>query len=188
MAVGQKPEPLHVRIGRLREEARTTEADTASGREELNEVDGAIRLASHLAATGTKKGPERRGAMRDLRPGVTVGAEGVVKTQLTRAEKLVKVVALVKGWSEEQREQFMLGEKYAAMSENAQDVFADAIAQVDNSEFSTTDIANIDLEAEPVDIDSLPEDETEAPGDSFEVLEGEDVESFDVDDYEEPEV
>jgi hypothetical protein len=80
----------------------------------------------------------------------------------------------------------MASENFESLSDRQQELISDAFTEVDNSEFST-DIADIDFEAEPVDIDSLPEDETETPGDSFEVLEGEDIESFDIDDYEEPE-
>jgi hypothetical protein len=154
-------------IGALREEARTTETDTAPGREELNEVDGAIRLASHLAATGTKKGPERREAMRDVRPGVTVGVKGVVKTKPTRAQTFART----KGWAvsltDQEREAFMTGERYAALSESAQDLIADVFAEVENDAFSTTEadvpVANIveAAEAEVPDVDELVRDEDE---------------------------
>jgi hypothetical protein len=79
----------------------------------------------------------------------------------------------------------MIGEKYAALSENAQDVIAEAFSELENDEYSTpVDVSSYDFEAEPIDIDQLPEDETESVGDSFEVQEGEDVQSFDIDEQE----
>jgi hypothetical protein len=69
----QRLEPLHVRIAKLREEAR---ADTprVPPHEELGPEDAAIRMAAGPAAS--KRDAERRGVFRDLRPGVSVTAEG----------------------------------------------------------------------------------------------------------------
>jgi hypothetical protein len=145
----------------------------------------AIRVAAGLSATGTK-GAERRAAISDVQVGKTVTPQGVAKTVLTREQRLRKTGTWLKGLTPEQREQFILSEKFDNLTDRQQELISDAIAEVDNSEYSTP-VADIDLEAEPIDIDSLPEDETEAPGESFEVLEGEDIESIDIDDYEEPE-
>jgi hypothetical protein len=176
-------------IGALRENAR---AETASAEEPIREqvdiVDSAIQRDPCRRRTirdGTK-GAERRAAISDVQVGETVTPQGVAKTVLTREQRLRKTVTWLKGLTPEQREQFILSEKFDNLTDRQQELISDAIAEVDNSEYSTP-VADIDLEAEPIDIDSLPEDETEAPGESFEVLEGEDIESIDIDDYEEPE-
>jgi hypothetical protein len=167
-------------IGALREQANVTETDTASGREQVNEVDGAIRLASHFAAIGTKQGPERRGAMRDIRPGVTIGAKGVVKTKPTRAQKAARTKDWASSLTDEQREAFMTGERYAALSESAQDLIADVFAEVENDAFSTTEadvpVANIveAAEAEVPEVDDIVSDEDEA----IEVDEGTDYDAL----------
>jgi hypothetical protein len=71
----KKLEPLHVRIAKLRAEARAETPKTGpSAREELGPEDAAIRMAVGPAAG--KRDAERRGIMRDLRPGTTVTAEG----------------------------------------------------------------------------------------------------------------
>jgi hypothetical protein len=168
-------------IGALREEARTTETDTTSGREQFNEVDGAIRLASHLAAAGTKQGPERREAMRGVRPGVTVGAKGVVKTKPTRAQTFARTKEWASSLTDQEREAFMTGERYAALSENAQDLIADVFAEVENDAFSTTEadvpVANIveAADAEVPEVDDLVGDEDE---ETVEFDEGMDVDAL----------
>jgi hypothetical protein len=168
---------LTAAIGALREEAGTDSAPT-SGREQLGVEDAAIRVAAGL--TG-KSDVERRAALREVRPGATVTAKGVAKTLLSRAEKIDRVKAWASSLTEEQRTEYMIGEKYGALSENAQDVIAEAFGQIEDREYEDSiGVANVDLDAELVDIDQLPEDETESVGDSFEVQEGEDVESFDV--------
>jgi HAMP domain-containing protein len=172
----EKPAPLYVRIGKLREEARleAAAAGTPAAREQVDIVDATIRVAAGLSATGTK-GAERRQAISAVQPGSTVTSKGVAKTLLSRGEKIARVKDWAKSMTEEQRTQYMIGEKYAALSENAQDVIAEAFTQLENDEYSTpVDVSGFDFEAEPVDVDLLPEDETEAAGDSFEGL-GEDV-------------
>jgi hypothetical protein len=172
---------LAAAIGALREEARAeTGNEREPVREQLDIVDASIRVAAGLSAQGTK-GAERRQAISAVQPGSTVTSKGVAKTVLTREQRLQKTVTWLNGLTPEQRDHFMASERFESLSDRQQELISDAFTEVDNSEFST-DLADIDLEAEPVDIDSLPEDETEAAGDSFEVLEGEDIESFDVDD------
>jgi hypothetical protein len=163
-------------IGVLREQEEPANEEEPV-REQLDIVDASIRVAAGLSATRTK-GAERRQAISAVQPGSTVTPQGVAKTVLTREQRLQKTVTWLKGLTSEQRDQFMLSEKFDALSDRQQELISHAIAELDNSEYSTP-ISDIDLEAEPVDIDSLPEDETETPGESFEVLEGEDVESFD---------
>ncbi len=173
----EKLAPLHERIGKLRDAARTDANAGTPGREQVDVVDGAIRVAAGL--TG-KSDVERRAALREVRPGATVTAKGVAKTVLSRAEKIDRVKAWASSLTEEQRTEYMIGEKYGALSENAQDVIAEAFGQIEDREYEDSiGVANVDLDAELVDIDQLPEDETESVGDSFEVQEGEDVESFD---------
>jgi hypothetical protein len=186
LEVARRKGNLAAAIGALREEARASSGnDEEPAREQVDIVDSAIRISAGLSARGTK-GAERRQAMNDVQVGKTVSPEGVSRTVLTREQRLQKTVTWLKGLTPEQRDHFMASENFESLSDRQQELISDAFTEVDNSEFST-DIADIDFEAEPVDIDSLPEDETETPGDSFEVLEGEDIESFDIDDYEEPE-
>ena len=167
-------------IGALREEARADVNAGTSPREQVDVVDGAIRVAAHLSGQG-KTGAERRQALSGVQVGTTVTAQGAAKTLLSRAEKIDRVKAWASSLTEEQRTEYMIGEKYGALSENAQDVIAEAFGQIEDREYEDSiGVANVDLDAELVDIDQLPEDETESVGDSFEVQEGEDVESFDV--------
>jgi HAMP domain-containing protein len=160
-------------IGALREQEETANEEEPV-REQLDIVDASIRVAAGLSATGTK-GAERRQAISAVQVGKTVTAQGVARTVLTREQKIARVKAWAKSMSEEARTAYMTGEKYAALSENAQDVIAEAFTELENDEYSTpVDVSGFDFKAEPVDVDLLPEDETEAAGDSFEGL-GEDV-------------
>jgi len=168
----------------LREEGLQEPPAPTSAVEQVGLEDAAIRVAAGIAI-GEKDAAKRRSIFRDLQPGMTVTSKGVAKTQLSRAEKIDHVKAWASSLTEEQRTEYMIGEKYAALSENAQDVIAEAFGELENDEYSTpVDVSSYDFEAEPVDVDLLPEDETETAGESFEVLEGEDFESFDIDDAE----
>jgi hypothetical protein len=170
-------------VGVLKDEGIMEMANAGTTvREQVGLEDSAIRVAAGLAG---KSGAERRAALREVRPGSTVTSKGVAKTLLSRAEKISRVKAWASGMSEEARTEYMIGEKYAALSENAQDVIADAFTELENDEYSTpADVSGFDFNAETMDVDQLPEDETETVGDSFEVQAGEDVESFDIDDAE----
>jgi hypothetical protein len=80
-------------IGAMREEARTELANAGTpAREQVDIVDGSIRLAAHLTEQA-KAGAERRQAMGAVQVGKTVTARGVAKTLLSRAEKIERVKA-----------------------------------------------------------------------------------------------
>jgi hypothetical protein len=159
----------------MREEARAELANASTpAREQVGLEDAAIRVAAGL--TG-KSDVERRTALREVRPGSTVTSKGVAKTLLSRAEKIARVKTWAASMTEEARTEYMIGEKYAALSENAQDVIAEAFGELENDEYSTPfNVSSYDFEAETVDVDSLPD---EGEDGEFEVQEGEDVESFD---------
>jgi hypothetical protein len=163
-------------IGALRKDARTEAANAGTpAREQVGLEDAAIRVAAGL--TG-KSDVERRAALREVRPGSTVTSKGVAKTLLSRAEKIDRVKAWASALTEEQRTEYMIGEKYAALSENAQDVIGEAFGELENDEYSTpVDVSSYDFEAKTVDVDSLPD---EGEDGEFQVQAGgEDVESFD---------
>jgi hypothetical protein len=165
-------------IGALREDARMEAANAGTpAREQVGLEDAAIRVAAGL--TG-KSDVERRAVLRDVRPGSTVTSKGVAKTQLSRAEKKAKTLAWANGLSEDQREAFIVSENFDKLSDRQQEMISEVFSEVADKAYSDSiGIADYDFDAETVDVDSLPEDETENVGDSFEVQEGEDVESFD---------
>jgi hypothetical protein len=153
MAV-EKPEPLHVRIGRLRDEARAETAKTGPpAREQVDVMDGAIRVAAGL--TG-KSDVERRAAFREVRPGSTVTSKGIAKTQLSREEKSAKSLAWAKSLTEDQREQFILSERFEGLSDSQQEAISEAFAEVADREYSDSiGIESIDYDAQTPEIDSL---------------------------------
>jgi hypothetical protein len=164
----EKLEPLHVRIGRLREEARAETAKTGPPtREQVDIVDGSIRLAAHLTGQG-KTGAERRQAMSGVQPGTTVTARGAAKTQLSRREKLDRVKTWATTLTEEQRTEYLIGEKYGALSENAQDVIAEAFGEIEDKAYSDSiGIADYDFDQEPVDVDALTAEEDDETDESY---------------------
>jgi hypothetical protein len=173
-------------IGALRDEARTETADTGTGtsiREQVDIVDGSLRLAAHLTAQG-KTGAERREAMRGVQVGSTVTAQGSAKTTLTRAEKMAQTLAWGLSLSKEARHEFMMSPKFEALSDGGQEIVSQAFGEIDSKSYDDSiGIADEDFNWESsVEIDQLQEDETESVGDSFDVLEGEDIESFDIHD------
>jgi hypothetical protein len=158
-------------IGAMREE-QNAQTTAASDREQVDIVDGSIRLAAHLTGQG-KTGAERRQALGDVQIGKTVTPKGVAKTLLSRAEKIDRVKAWASTMTEEQRTEYMIGEKYGALGENAQDVIAEAFGQLDEQEANATDLGGYDFSTELVDVEALTADETED-----EVVDDGDVESY----------
>jgi hypothetical protein len=166
MAV-EKPEPLHVRIGRLRDEARAETAKTGPpAREQVDVMDGAIRVAAGL--TG-KSDVERRAAFREVRPGSTVTSKGIAKNQFSRAEKLAKTRAWAQGLTQEQRDEFVVSEKFERLSDRQQEVIAEVFGQLEDRAYENSiGIENFDLNGESPDVDSIigDEDEDEVVDDS----------------------
>jgi len=177
-------EELVKRIGRLRAEAGAENTDApASGRPQMNEVDATIVLAAHLSSQGIK-GMERGQAIGSVKIGTTVSAAGVAKTTLSRAEKMSRALAWAEGLTEDQRQEFMSSDRFEALTDRQQEVISQAIVEADSKAYDDSiGIASDDFNWEAsVDIDQLPKDETESVGDSFDVIEDEDVQSFDIDD------
>jgi len=145
----------------------------------MNEVDGTIALAAHLSSQGIK-GVERRQAIGSVKVGTTVTEEGAARTLLSRAEKVSKALGWGESLTEDQRHEFISSEEFDALTDRQQEIIAGAFGQIDSKAYDDSiGIADDDFNWETSsDIDQLPEDETEAVGDSFEVMEGEDVESF----------
>jgi hypothetical protein len=77
----EKLEPLHVRIGRLREQAPAETPKTPPVREQID-----ITQAIVLATRG-KTGAERRAALRDLQVGKTITVEGTSEDTKTVTTK-----------------------------------------------------------------------------------------------------
>lgn len=99
-------------IGAMREEAHTETGNARTpAREQVDVVDGAIRLAAHLTGQG-KTGAERRQALSDVKIGSTVTPKGVAKTVPTRAEMIGRVKEWGSTLTEEERTAYMIGEKY----------------------------------------------------------------------------
>jgi hypothetical protein len=148
-------------IGALREEARADVNAGTSPREQVDVVDGAIRVAAHLSGQG-KTGAERRQALSGVQVGTTVTAQGAAKTLLSRAEKIDRVKAWASSLTEEQRTEYMIGEKYGALSENAQDVIAEAFGQIEDRAYEDSiGVENFDLNGELPDVDAIVGDDDE---------------------------
>jgi hypothetical protein len=164
-------------IGALREQSREETADVEEpAREEKNEVDAAIFVASDLSARG-KKGAERRQAISAVQAGRTWTARGIARTTVSREQKLAKAVAWVRTLTPEQRGGLMMSEDFDRLTDQAQELLSDAITDVENQEFSTsTGLAEFDFDSETPNVDDIvsDEDENEQEADSFEI-----VESFD---------
>jgi hypothetical protein len=79
--------------------------------------------------------------------------------KLTRQEMIGRVKAWASTLTEEQRTEYMIGEKYGALNENAQDVIAEAFGQVDEQEASATDLTEYNFDTELVDVEALPADD-----------------------------
>jgi hypothetical protein len=132
-------------------------------REQLDVVDGAARLASHLAGQGTK-GVDRRQAVNGVQPGTTVTARGAAKTQSSRAEKLGKAIAAFKDWTQDQRDEYIASDKFEALSDRQQELISEAFTQLEDRAYETSiGIENIDFDAETPTVDSIigEEDDTE---------------------------
>jgi hypothetical protein len=64
--------------------------------------------------------------------------------------------------TEEARTEYMIGEKYGALSENAQTVIAEAFDELDSrAEEEALGVANYDLNGELPDVDEIVGDEDE---------------------------
>ncbi len=124
-------EELVRRIGALRVSAEIDSPEPrAPAREQLDVVDGAIRVAANLAG---KSDIERRAALREVQPGVTITAEGASKTRLSRDEKLAKVQAWAEGLTEDQRETFIVSEKFEALTDRQQKRISEAFEAIDGT-------------------------------------------------------
>jgi hypothetical protein len=146
-------------IGVLREEARTEANAGTSPREQVDIVDGSIRLAAHLTGQG-KTGAERRQALSDVKVGSTVTSRGVAKTVLTRAEKLDKTLAWAKGLTKDQREAFIVSEKFDALTDRQQEGISEAFGLIEDRAYEDSiGVANVDLDVDLPDVDAIVGDE-----------------------------
>jgi hypothetical protein len=110
---------------------------------------------------------------RDLRPGTTATATGVSKTLLTRAEKKARVREWADSMTEEARTEYMIGEQYASLSENAQDIIAEAFGEIEERAYEDSiGIENIDFDVPTPEVDDIVGDsedtEDEAADDDYE--------------------
>lgn len=101
--------------------------------------------------------------------GTTVTAQGAAKTLLSRAEKLDKTLAWAKGLTEDQREAFIVSEKFDALTNRQQKLISEALGQIEDREYEDSiGVANYDLNGELPDVDAIvgdeEDDETEADG------------------------
>jgi hypothetical protein len=171
----QGAEPLHIRIGQLRDKARAEAAATpAPTREQVSVEDAAIRTASLLAAGGQKPGAERRSIFNDMKPGMTVNAKGVAKTTLSRQEKIDRVKTWASSLTEEARTEFMMGDKYDSMSEKAQDIIGLVFGDLEERAYEDSigvqniDVQNIDLDTPTPEVDDIiGEDEEDETDESY---------------------
>jgi hypothetical protein len=151
-------------IGALREDARTEAANASPpAREQVDIVDGSLRLATHLAGRGTR-GAERRQAMNSVQPGTTVTARGAAKTLLTREQKLARVRAWAAPMSEEARTEYLMSDSFDKLSDRQQEIISEVFGDLEERALEDSlGIANVDLDTETPTVDSIigEEDDTE---------------------------
>jgi hypothetical protein len=147
-------------IGAMREEAHTETATAGTpAREQVDVVDGAIRLAAHLTGQG-KTGAERRQALSGVQVGRTVTAQGSTPIRRTRAEKLANTLTWANGLTEEQREAFIVSERFDALTDRQQEGISEAFGLIEDRAYEDSiGIANVDLDAELPDVDAIVGDE-----------------------------
>src|SRR5439155_19651153 len=151
-------------IGVLREEARA-EAATVPVREQVDLVDAAIRVGQVASAAGTR-GADRRSIFRELQAGKTVTKQGVGKTGLTREQKFAKTLAWAKALTEDQRAEFIVSEKFDALSDRQQELISEAFGQIEDRAYEDSiGIANVDLDAPTPDVDTIIGDEDDGEAD-----------------------
>jgi hypothetical protein len=83
----------------------------------------------------------------------------VAKTQLTREQKLAKTLTWAKGLSEEQREEFVVSERFDSLTGRQQELISEAFGQVDEQEANATDLGAYDFNSESPDVDTIVSDE-----------------------------
>jgi hypothetical protein len=174
-----KPEELHIRIGKLREAARvegTTEPTPVRPSKDL--VDAAIATTAQLAAAGTK-GAERRQAIGAVQVGSMMTEKGAEPRRLTRAEKVAKAEAWGSTLDEEARTAFIISEKFNELSDSAQEAISTAWANLDEKEAADEVGAMFDLEAAAsVDTASVDIDELTAADDAEDEVTDDDYEAM----------
>jgi hypothetical protein len=146
-------------ITAMREEAsaEAATAGTPPAREQVGLEDATIRVAAGL--TGAK-GAERRQAISSVQVGKTVTGQGVVKTGLTREQKLARALDWAKTLTPDQRDAFMVSDKFEALSDRQQELLSEAIGQIEDRAYEDSiGIADYDFDQEPVDVDALTADE-----------------------------
>jgi hypothetical protein len=155
-------EELVRRIGKLRDEARA-EAVTAGtpAREQVGLEDAAIRVA--VGSVG-KSDVERRAALREVRPGMTVTAQGgAAKTVRSREQQFDTALGWAKTLSPEQRERFIVGEKFDALTDWQQEILSKAFDQIEDRAYEDSiGVENIDFDIPTPDVDAIVGDEDES--------------------------
>jgi hypothetical protein len=171
----QGSQELHVRISKLRDKARAELAsEPAPVREQLGLEDSSIRMAVGLAGTN---GAARRQAMKDVQVGRTVTRSGVSKTTRSREEKAARTLEWATSLTEDQREKFILSERFEGLSDRQQESISEAFAEATDREYSASvGIADVDYDAQTPDIDSIvgsadeDDDAGEVVDDDFEAV------------------
>jgi hypothetical protein len=113
-----------------------------------------------------KTGAERRETLRDVAIGKKVSRNGVEKTRLSREEKSARTLAWATSLTEDQREQFLLGERFEALSNLQQEAISVAVAEATDREYSASiGIEDVDYDAPTPDLDSIVGSADEDEGD-----------------------
>jgi hypothetical protein len=79
--------------------------------------------------------------------------------KLTRQEKLDKTLAWANGLTADQREAFIVSDKFETLTDRQQEGISEAFGQADEQEASATDLTEYDFDAEPVDVEALTADD-----------------------------
>jgi hypothetical protein len=103
-----------------------------------------------------KSGAERRETLRDVAIGKTVTRNGVARTTLSREEKAARTLSWATSLTEDQREQFLLGERFEGLSDLQQEAISAAFAEATDREYSNSiGIQDVDYDASTPDVDSI---------------------------------
>jgi hypothetical protein len=91
--------------------------------------------------------------------------------KLTRQEKLDKTLAWAKGLTEDQREAFIVSDKFDRLTDRQQEGISEAFGLIEDRAYEDSiGVANFDFDQEPVDVEALTADDDEESDDELDAL------------------
>jgi hypothetical protein len=95
-----------------------------------------------------------------------------VAQKLTRQEKMDKALAWAKTLTEDEREKFIVSDKFDALTDRQQEGISEAFGLIEDRAYEDSiGVANVDLDAELPDVDAIVGDEDDGPIDASDLSE-----------------